>query len=70
MIGLFDNGICNKHGKKMYPDGRVYIGEFKNDQECGKGIMIAANGEKKSGIWNNGVLYEELVEKVIHYEID
>jgi hypothetical protein len=28
IIGYFENGICNKHGKKIYTDGRVYIGEF------------------------------------------
>jgi len=44
--------VCNKHGKKIYPDGRVYIGEFLNDVENGKGVMI--NGDVKiRGIWRN-----------------
>jgi hypothetical protein len=57
---LFDNGVCNKHGKKIYSDGRVYIGEFQNDVENGKGILISGNIKIK-GIWRNAVLIEELV---------
>lgn len=52
IIGVFDNGVCNKHGKKIYPDGRVYIGEFLNDVENGKGIMISGD-VKIRGIWRN-----------------
>lgn len=60
IIGFFENGVCNKHGKKIYPDGRIYIGEFLNDIENGKGILI--DGETKvKGIWRNAVLIEELV---------
>lgn len=40
LIGHFDDGVCNKHGKKMYSDGTVYIGEFINDVEHGKGVLI------------------------------
>jgi hypothetical protein len=48
----FDNGLCNRHGKKIYPDGRIYIGEFQNDIENGKGILI--KGDKRiCGIWKN-----------------
>lgn len=60
LIGLFENGVCNKHGKKIYPNGKVYIGEFKEDVENGKGILI--DGEiKLKGIWRNAVLVEELI---------
>ena len=61
LIGIFDNGVCNKHGKKIYPNGDVYIGEFLNDVENGKGILI--QGENKiKGIWRNAVLVEELLQ--------
>lgn len=43
IIGHFSNGICNRHAKKIYPDGKIYIGEFLNDVEHGKGILI--NGD-------------------------
>jgi len=52
IIGVFENGVCNKHGKKIYPDGRVYIGEFLNDIENGKGVMISGD-VKIRGIWRN-----------------
>jgi hypothetical protein len=44
LIGHFDDGICNKHGKKIYGDGTVYIGEFLNDVEHGKGMLITTDG--------------------------
>lgn len=61
ITGYFENGVCNRHGKKAYPDGRVYVGEFLNDIENGKGVLVC--GDKKiSGIWRNAVLVEELVQ--------
>ena len=52
ITGYFENVVSNKHGKKVYPDGRIYIGEFKNDIENGKGVLIW--GERKiSGIWKD-----------------
>ena len=36
LIGHFDDGICNTHAKKIYPDGKMYIGEFKDDIENGR----------------------------------
>lgn len=26
LIAYFEDGVCNKHGKKLYPDGTVYLG--------------------------------------------
>jgi len=67
LIGYFENGVCNRHAKKVYPDGRVYIGEFMNDVEHGKGILI--HGEVKvKGIWANAILVEELVAHTVSYE--
>jgi hypothetical protein len=49
-----------RHAKKYYPDGRVYIGEFKDDVEHGRGMLM--DGENKvKGIWHNAFLVEELV---------
>ena len=60
ITGYFENGVCNRHGKKVYPDGRIYIGEFIDDIENGKGVLIW--GDKKiSGIWRDAELVEELV---------
>lgn len=60
IIGYFENGICNRHGKKVYPDGRIYIGEFLNDFEHGKGILICGETKLK-GIWHQAIMVEELV---------
>jgi hypothetical protein len=62
ITGYFENGVCNRHGKKVYPDGRIYIGEFIDDIENGKGVLIW--GDKKiSGIWRDAELVEELVQQ-------
>lgn len=60
MIGHFNDGVCNKHAKKIYPDGKIYVGEFLNDVENGKGILIDGKHVVK-GIWKDAVLLEELV---------
>jgi hypothetical protein len=66
LIGHFDDGVCNRHAKKIYKDGRVYIGEFKNDIENGKGLLI--DGQKRTkGIWKDAVLLEELVSMNVEY---
>lgn len=68
LIGHFDDGVCNKHGKKVYPDGTVYIGEFLNDIEHGKGMLIRTNGTSIKGIWHEANLVKELVQNKIIYE--
>ena len=68
LIGHFNDGICNKHGKKIYPDGTSYIGEFQNDVEHGKGVLTLTNGRQMKGIWNQGKLEKELVQNVVMYE--
>jgi hypothetical protein len=64
ITGRFENGVCNKHGKKVYPDGRIYIGEFQNDVENGKGVLIW--GDRKidriSGIWKDAQLVQKLIQ--------
>ena len=36
-----------------YKDGRVYVGEFKDDKMEGKGIYIWENGDKYVGEWRD-----------------
>jgi radial spoke head protein 1 len=56
LIGYFNDGVCNKHGKKIYPDGTVYLGEFLKDTEHGKGVLTLKNGVQLKGVWTNGKL--------------
>lgn len=67
VIGYFVDGICNKHAKKIYADGRIYVGEFQNDVENGKGVLI--DGHRKiKGIWRDAKLVEELVSLDVNYD--
>ena len=67
MIGHFEDGICNRHAKKIYPDGKIYIGEFKDDVENGKGLLIDG-GSKIKGVWHDAQLVHELVRSDVNYE--
>lgn len=42
-----------------YPDGRKYIGEFKDGERTGQGTLIMPDGKKLVGEFKNG----EFVEK-------
>lgn len=44
IIGYFIDGVCDKHGRKIYPDGTVYLGMFNKDVENGKGILTFKDG--------------------------
>lgn len=41
---------------KLYfrPDGRKYIGNWKNGKQHGKGIYITPNGQRREGEWTEG----------------
>jgi len=56
LVGHFDNGVL-REGKKMYSDGRVYIGELRNGIEYGKGITTGGRTilemNKPASEWSN-----------------
>jgi hypothetical protein len=68
LIGCFEDGVCNKHGKKLYPDGTSYLGEFKDDIENGKGVLLLKDGQQIKGMWFDGKLIQELVQNMVQYE--
>jgi len=41
-------------GKFVWPDGREYIGYYKNDKKEGHGIFTWPDGRKYDGNWKNG----------------
>jgi len=65
LVGVFENNVCNKVGKKMYPNGQVYVGELAEDQEHGRGVLSDQNGARIVAVWNHGRLSEELVEMIV-----
>ncbi len=38
-------------GKRTYADGRVYVGNWKEDKKHGKGKYTFANGDVYEGNW-------------------
>ena len=49
------------HGRGTYtwPNGGKYVGEYKDDNSHGQGILYTANGTVlKEGIWENGKFKE------------
>jgi len=65
LVGVFENNLCDKVGKKTYPSGQVYVGELSQDQEHGRGVLSDQHGARIVGVWNMGVLKEELVETIV-----
>jgi len=49
-----------RNGKSAYswPDGRMYIGEWKNDLQHGQGILTHPTGEKYVGQWKDDFIEE------------
>jgi hypothetical protein len=55
-IGEWDeNEQASGKGKKMWSDGSVYVGEYKDGYRTGKGEHLYANGTKYIGIFFEGL---------------
>merc|ERR1712185_815826 len=76
LSGFFADNICSKVGRKVYPDGQMYLGELQADLEHGKGVMIEApkwseqdrcylKGRRLIGLWREGRCVEELFETYV-----
>jgi len=61
LTGLFEDNYCNRVGRKLYPDGRIYTGELRFDLEHGKGVQIGCVSSKFIGRWQNGEIVESLI---------
>ena len=47
------------HGKFEWPDGRIYIGEYKEDKKDGEGEYEWPDGRKYKGSWKDGKQHGE-----------
>ncbi|KAI9358570.1 hypothetical protein DFJ73DRAFT_818917 [Zopfochytrium polystomum] len=52
------NGRHEGFGKYVFPDGNVYVGDFKDGQFHGQGTIHFLNGGQYSATWSNGVVVE------------
>lgn len=62
--GLFEDSYCNRVGRKVYPDQRIYTGELRYDLEHGKGVMREPGGREFVALWRDGEVLKELVMTV------
>jgi len=46
-------------GTFTWPDGRQYIGNYKDDKKEGQGLFIWGDGRKYKGNWKNGKQHGE-----------
>lgn len=57
-VGKFENGLRSGYGRAIYPDGSVYMGEWKNNLPHGKGRLqsLTQNNQKEfyDGDWVAG----------------
>ena len=49
----------NGSGEFSWPDGRKYIGDYKEDKKEGYGFFEWADGRKYRGSWSNGKQHGE-----------
>ena len=54
-MGEFKDDKQEGYGKKIYPDGSFYEGNFAKGAFSGKGVWHYSNGDLLSGIWENGI---------------
>ena len=53
--GLIENGSPTLAGRFDFSDGRTYIGEFKNNEMSGYGLMMEVNGSFAMGYFSNSL---------------
>jgi hypothetical protein len=51
--GTWENGVCTT-GSLTYHDNSKFIGNFKNNQPCGRGEFVFRNGLRQHGVYSNG----------------
>ena len=58
--GEFKDDQCAGEGTLHYPDGKVFIGSWKEGKKHGKGYYLWPNGAKYHIIYTEGVKRQEL----------
>ena len=55
-IGCIEGNCENGQGTFTWPDGKKYVGEFKNDKMDGQGTLTWPDGSIEKGLWKNDLL--------------
>ena len=63
--GNFESGVREGHGIQTCSNRSIYKGLWKDDNYNGKGTLTFADGNKKSGIWEKGLLVKQIVSTSI-----
>jgi hypothetical protein len=53
--GEIRSGKAYGQGSCTWPDGRNYVGQWKNNLPNGQGTMMKPDGTSQAGIWKKGV---------------
>ena len=54
IIGAWLCGKMHGEGELQWPDGKVYHGSFRQNQQYGYGIQAEPNGTVYEGEWKDG----------------
>ena len=54
-VGQFLNGNCSGQGTHTFFDGRIYVGQWRDDKRNGQGTLTWPNGDKYVGQFNEGL---------------
>ena len=69
IIKINNNKILSDMEKIKYPNGDVYIGEFKGVKFHGKGTLTRKDGSKYEGTWKKGVPHGKGKRKYINGDL-
>lgn len=54
-----EQGLKHGYGKEVFPNGRIYEGDYVNDKMQGQGTYVFANGDKYEGGWFDNLRHGE-----------
>jgi hypothetical protein len=60
---MFAAGRKNGKGTYMWPNGQTFVGEFKNDECHGEGVLHYPDGKRLHGIWKEGKKNGQMIYK-------
>jgi hypothetical protein len=66
--GTFQRGVL-VHGEYSFPNGDLYVGDFKDDKFDGQGEWKGANGDLYKGAWKSGMRHGLGEAKLKHGDI-